>query len=96
MVFHHLQKMNKQEQDKLELLKGLVETPAGELLRETCKESFIIKLDVLLNSYQEKQLVEIQALLASINANLDMYRLLTGISKQIEEIRDIYKEEKEE
>lgn len=88
--------MNKQEQEKLELLKGLVETPAGEMLRQTCKETFIIKLDVLLNSYQEKSLVEIQCLLASINANLDMYRLLTGITEQIEEIRDIYKEPKEE
>lgn len=90
------QKMNKKEQEKLELLKGLVETPAGEMLRQTCKETFIIKLDVLLNSYQEKSLVEIQGLLASINANLDMYRLLTGITEQIEEIRDMYKEEKEE
>lgn len=96
MALHHFLKMNKQEQEKLELLKGLVETPAGEMLRQTCKETFIIKLDVLLNSYQEKSIVEIQCLLASINANLDMYRLLTGITEQIEEIRDIYKEPKEE
>lgn len=85
--------MNKQEIEKLELLKGLTETPAGKLLRDTCKDLFISNLDNLLNSYKEKNIVEIQAILAIVSSNLDMYRLLTGIASQIEEIRDMYKEE---
>lgn len=85
--------MNKKEIEQLELLKSLSETEGGKVLRDTCRDVFTTKLDTLLNSYQEKPLAEIQALLASIGANLDMYRLLTGIEKQIEEIKDIYKEE---
>ena len=84
--------MDKKELEKLEGLKYLSETDGGKYLIQNCKELTVANIEELVNSYQTKTLVEIQALCAKIQANLSMYRLLTGISEQVESIKKLYEE----
>lgn len=87
--------MDKEELKKLESLKTLSETPGGEYLINNCRDLTISNIEELVNSYQSKTLVEIQALCAKIQANLSMYKLLTGIGEQVEAIKKLYEDKNE-
>lgn len=85
--------MDKKQIEQLEDLKVYSETAGGEYIKNISKEVVLNTISVLANSYHEKKYEDLVCLCAKLSANLSMFQLLTGISEQIEAIKELYKEE---
>lgn len=84
--------MDKKELENLEKLKELSESVGGMYLVDRQKEIVIGIVDNLANSYQDKTHTELITLCAKLSANLSLLQLLSGISQQIQQIKELYKE----
>jgi len=82
--------MDKKELENLEKLKELSESVGGMYLVDRQKEIVIGIVDNLVNSYQDKTHTELITLCAKLSANLSLLQLLSGITEQIQQIKELY------
>lgn len=84
--------MDKKELENLEKLKALSETVEGEYLRNLAKETVINNINALANSFSEKEHKDLIVMCANMKANLSLFQLLSGVTEQIEAIKNLYEE----
>lgn len=84
--------MDKKELENLEKLKELSESVGGLYLIEKQREVVIGIVDNLANSYQDKTHTELITLCAKLSTNLSLLQLLSGITEQIQQIKELYKQ----
>lgn len=87
--------MDKKELSNLEDLKIYSETAGGLYIKNTTKDVVVNTIANIVNNYKTLPHQELIALCSSLNANLSMYQLLTGVEDQIESIKQVYETEKE-
>lgn len=87
--------MDKDELKKFEKIKSLTETEGGKYIQDTAKEVVVNTVHILANSYSEKTHTDLISLCAKLSSNLSMYQLLTGIEDQIEAIKSLYQDKKQ-
>lgn len=84
--------MDKKELENLEKLQELSQSVGGEYLRNLSRETVINNIDALVNSYMDKDHKDLIVLCATIKANLSLFQLLSGVTEQIEAIKELYKD----
>lgn len=88
--------MDKTELGLLADIKKMSLTPGGQGIIAMTKKIVTTKVSILANGYKGKTHEELIELCADLNANLDLYLLLTGADKKIKAIEEILEENEED
>ena len=84
--------MENKEIENLESIASFSKQDGALVLIEATKSVVIGTLDELANSYKDKSRDDLVSLCARLQANLNLYQLLTGIDDQLEAIKELMKQ----
>ena len=83
-------KTYKEELADLGVIKAFVETPAGQAIISNLKDILVRTTEQIASGYFSKSEVELKSLCATLKANLELYRSLTGVDSDIKVISELY------